>query len=135
MTDFVPVNDLEQALVDGRSGRLPLTEFIRLLLRAPLYILSSEKPNEDGTGFAPVMLPHPEEANERMICCFSSPARIGRFSEVGPYLMQVPCAEFLERLPETDIGIVINPDDKFVFELRSPAIQNLMESIRKARTN
>jgi len=47
----------------------------------------------------------------------------------------VNCAEFLERLPTTTIGVVLNPGDEFGFELRSPAIQSLMASIRKARTN
>lgn len=135
MTEFVPVNDLEQALLDGRKGHLPLTEFIKVLLRSPIHILSGSEPQENGEGFEPLIYPHPEEADDRMICVFSSPQRIGRFSKLAPYLMTVTCGDFLERLPDRTIGIVLNPGDEFGFELRSPAIQNIMASVRKARTN
>jgi len=134
-TEFVPLNDLEQALLDGKRGHLPLPEFLRTLLRSPIHILSGSEPQEDGTGFEPLVYPHPDEADDRMICVFSSPQRIGRFSKLAPYMMTVTCGEFLERLPETTIGIVLNPGDEWGFELRSPAIQSLMASVRKARTN
>ena len=61
--------------------------------------------------------------------------RFGEDAKKAPFMMQVNCAEFLERLPESRIGIVLNPGGDFGFELRSPAIQSLMASIRKARTN
>ena len=134
MTEFIAQNELEQALLDGRDGRLPLTDFIKLLLRSPIYVLSGSDPQESGEGFEPLIYPHPE-GGDPMISCFSSPSRVGAQAEKAPFMMQVNCAEFLERLPDTTIGMVLNPGSAFGFELRSPAIQSLMASIRKARTN
>lgn len=134
MTEYVPRNELEQALLDGRSGRLPLADFIKLMLRSPIYVLSGSEPQENGDGFEPLIYPHPE-GGDPMISCFSSPARIGEHAKTAPFMMQVICGEFLERLPESTIGVVLNPGDEFGFELRSPAIQSLMAAIRKARTN
>jgi len=134
MTDIPPQNELEQALADGRAGRLPMPEFLRLLLRSPLYVLSGSEPKEDGTGFEPLIYPHPEEGDP-MIACYSSPQRIGKDAEKAPFMMQVTCGEFLERLPESRIGIVINPGDTHGFELRSPAIQSLVQAIKTKRTN
>jgi hypothetical protein len=134
MTEFIAQNELEQALVDGRKGHLPLPEFLKLLLRSPIYVLSGSEPQEDGSGFEPLIYPHPEESDQ-MICVFSSPARIGRFSQFGPYMMQVTCGEFLERLPDQAIGIVINPGDEFGFELRNAAIQSLVKAMKEKRTN
>jgi hypothetical protein len=134
MTDFIAQNELEQALVDGRAGRLPLPDFIKMLLRSPIYVLSGAEPKEDGAGFEPLIYPHPEEGDP-MIACFTSPKRVGDHSAKAPFMMQVNCADFLERLPTDKIGVVLNPGDEFGFELRSPAIQSLMASIRKARTN
>ena len=134
MTDFVPNNDLEQAIVDGRKGHLPLPEFLKLLLRSPIYVISGAEPKEDGTGFEPLIYPHPEEGDP-MIACYSSPARIGTDAQKAPFMFQVTCADFLERLPDNTIGIVLNPQNEFGFELRSAAIQSLMAAIKTARTN
>jgi hypothetical protein len=134
MTDFIAQNELEQALVDGRAGRLPLPDFIKMLLRSPIYVLSGSEPKEDGAGFEPLIYPHPEEGDP-MIACYTSPQQVGDDAKKAPFMMQVNCADFLERLPESRIGIVLNPGGDFGFELRSPAIQSLMASIRKARTN
>ena len=134
MTDLPPQNELEQALADGRAGRLPMVEFIKFLLRSPLYVLSGSEPKEDGSGFEPLIYPHPEEGDP-MIATYTSPQRIGDDAKKAPFMLQVICAEFLERLPDNTIGVVINPGDEFGFELRSPAIQSIMASIRKARTN
>jgi hypothetical protein len=134
MTDFIARNELEQALADGRAGRLPLADFIKFLLRSPIYVISGSEPKEDGEGFEPFIFPHPEEGDP-MISCFTSPQRIGDFAKQAPFMMQVNCAEFLERLPTSKVGVVLNPGETFGFELRSPAIQSLLASIRKARTN
>jgi hypothetical protein len=134
MTDLPPQNELEQALDDGRAGRLPMSDFLKLLLRSPLYVISGSEPSEDGSGFEPLIYPHPDEGDP-MIACYSSPQRIGKDAEKAPFMMQVNCAEFLERLPETTVGVVINPGDAHGFELRSAAIQSLMAAIRAARTN
>jgi hypothetical protein len=135
MTDTLPPqNELEQALEDGRAGRLPMADFLKLLLRSSLYVLSGSEPKEDGSGFEPLIYPHPEEGDP-MIACYTSPQRIGEDAKTAPFMMHVNCAEFLERLPDNTIGVVINPRDVYGFELRSPAIQSLMASIRKARTN
>jgi hypothetical protein len=134
MTDLPPQNELEQALDDGRAGRLPMAEFLKLLLRSPIYVLSGSEPKEDGSGFEPLIYTHPEEGDP-MIACYSSPQRIGKDAEKAPFMFQATCAEFLERLPEQTIGVVINPGDTHGFELRSPAIQSLLASIRKVRTN
>ena len=134
MTEFTPTNDLEQAIIDGRKGHLPLPEFLKILLRSPIYVVSGVEPRADGTGFEPLIYSHPEEGDP-MIACYSSPARIGADAEKAPYMMQVTCGEFLERLPDQTVGMVLNPRDQFGFELRSPAIQSLMASVRKARTN
>lgn len=134
MSDFTPSNDLEQAIVDGRKGHLPLAEFLKTLLRSPIYVISGTEPQEDGTGFEPLIYPHPEEGDP-MIACYSSPGRIGKDAQKAPFMLQVICAEFLERLPDNTIGVVLNPGDEFGFELRSAAIQSLMASIRASRTN
>jgi hypothetical protein len=134
MTDLPPRNELEQALVDGRNGHLPMTEFIKLLLRSPIYVISGSEPKESGEGFEPLIYTHPEEGDP-MIACYSSPARIGKDAEKAPFMFQVICGEFLERLPESSIGVVINPGDSEGFELRSAAIQSLVQAIRTKRTN
>ena len=134
MTDFTPANDLEQAIVDGRKGHLALPEFLKLLLRSQIYVLSGSEPKEDGTGFEPLIYPHPEEGDP-MIATYSSPARIGKDAEKAPFMFPVICGEFLERLPTERIGIVLNPGDEFGFELRSAAIQSLLAAVKAARTN
>ncbi|MBX7248368.1 MAG: SseB family protein [Caulobacteraceae bacterium] len=134
MADLPPQNELEQALADGREGRLPMPDFLKLLLRSPLYVLSGSEPKEDGSGFEPLIYPHPEEGDP-MIACYSSPQRIGEAARKAPFMFQVICGEFLERLPETTIGVVINPGDEQGFELRSPAIQSLVQAIKARRTN
>jgi len=136
MTDFVPQNPLEQALLDGKAGRLSLPEFIKILLGSPILVVSATD-TQATPHFEPLLYPHPTEPDVRMIAVYSSAERIGPDAQKAPHVLEVNTADFLQRLAPGKggrVGLVLNPRDAFGFELQPAAIDSLMESLR-ARAN
>jgi len=134
MTDFIPQNPLEQALLDGRQGRLSMPNFLKILLGSPIFVVSATDANVGD--FEPLLYDHPTEPL-KMIACYSAMSRIGPDAEKAPYVMEVNTADFLQRLapaPTSSVGVVLNPRHEFGFELQPAAIASLLDSLR-ARAN
>lgn len=122
MKEFLPTNPLEVALMEARSGLLPVTDFLRFFLSARIAVPSAAKVAADGTGFQPL-----EFTNEKtqILGCFTSAVRIDEFASETPFFLEMTGRQLLERMPPS-YGVVINPGWRVGFDISPQGIAKIL---------
>jgi hypothetical protein len=117
MTDFIPLNEFEKALLEARSGRLPAQKLLHLMADAELAVPSAAEVSADGSGFQPLLFP---KESVPMLACFSDRSRIGEYAQLAPYsLMRMP--------PE--YGLVVNPGSTVGFDMPPEGIARIAREL------
>lgn len=123
---FVPSNPLEFALVQARDGRLPIPEFLRLLLASKLAVPSASEVEADGRGLQPLVF---DKQGTAMMAVFSSPERAAVFADVAPYLLYGSARGLLQALAP-DVGIVLNPTYDLGLDIPPRGIAAVLRDVR-----
>jgi SseB protein N-terminal domain len=105
LEEFVPVNELEVAIVEAKRGNMSIDALLTALADSPLYISSKTEVQSDGRGFDPLLL---EESGKALVAAFSSLGRPDLHREAASYVLQMNGREFFLRLPPT-YGVIVNP--------------------------
>lgn len=126
MKEFLPGNDLEIALLKAKSGFLPASELLRLFVGARIVLPSASEVAADGAGFAPLQF---AKENTQMVGCFTAAERIGEFSNVTPFYLEVTGKQFLKRLPP-DYGVVINPGWSVGFDISPQGVAKILDDFK-----
>jgi hypothetical protein len=125
MTAFTPLNDFEAALVEARSGRLPVQKLLYQLADADVAVPSAGEVHEDGSGFQPLLFP---KEGVPMLACFTDKSRIGEFAEVAPYCLVMKGRDLLRRMPP-DHGLVVNPGGTVGFDMPPEGIARFVQEL------
>ena len=124
---LVPSNPLEFALAQARDGRLPIPDFLRLLLASKLAVPSATEVKADGRGLQPLVF---DKQGTAMVAVFSSPERAGVFADRAPYLLYGSAAGLLRALAP-DLGIVLNPTYELGFDISPQGIAAVLRDVGK----
>jgi hypothetical protein len=124
MQDFSPLNDLEIALVEARSGRLLMSGFIKVFVGNDLAVPSGREVMANGDGFQPVLF---DKNGVKMVACFTAKERIGRIAGRAPYCLAMKGMEFLRRVPP-GYGLVINPGQSVGFDISPDGLSSIVKS-------
>ena len=124
MQEFSPINELEVALVEARSGRLSMPEFIRVFVSSDLSVSSGSEVMANGDGFQPVLF---DKNGVKFVACFTAMERIERIADRAPYCLAIKGNEFLRRVPP-GYGLVINPGHSVGFDISPDGLSNMVKS-------
>lgn len=122
MKEFLPQGDLEIAMLKAKSGFLAAPELMRLFVEARLIVPSGGEVAATGHGFQPLEF---SRSDTTMLACFSTRERIGEFSGMAPYYLEMTGRQLLERLPPS-YGIVINPGWPVGFEIPPQGVAKIL---------
>jgi hypothetical protein len=123
MPSFEPLNDFEKALVEARSGRLPVQKLLHMMADADLAVPSAGEVQADGSGFQPLLFP---KEQVQMLACFTDKSRIGEYAEMAPYFLLMKGRDLLRRMPP-DHGIVVNPGSTVGFDMSPEGIAKIVQ--------
>lgn len=116
MNDFLPLNKLEEELLDTQRGSKPAGEFVQLLWSSDLALPTANEVKDDGSGLSPILF---DKLGANMLATFTSKERMGHLPQLAKYCLVLKGAEVLRRMP-TGYGLVVNPGLEVGFEI-SPA--------------
>lgn len=128
MKEFLPKNDLEIALLKAKSGFLPASELMRSFVDARVVVPSAAEVAMDGAGFQPLQF---SKENVQMLACFTTPERIGEFSSMAPFYLEITGRQLLQRLP-SDYGVVINPGWPVGFDISPQGIPKILADFKES---
>ena len=124
MQEFSPINELEIALVEVRSGRLSMPEFMNVFIGSDLSVPSGSEVMANGDGFQPVLF---DKNSVKMVACFTAMERLGRIADLAPYCLTIKGMEFLRRVPPGH-GLVVNPGQSVGFDISPEGLSIIVKS-------
>ena len=130
--EFVPQNELEQALLDAQNGRCTVPEFFGALLRAQVYLLLDKEVDPGGQWDAtlnPCVLSN--STGSPVLAAFTAPERATGWTERLPRFAHGLLVSFpwvLLRLGPK-IGLVLNPEGRVGVEIGSDTLAQLKARI------
>lgn len=131
MTDFIPANDLEQALLDARDGKVPPSRLFEALFASRVFTLLNEAPGADGTlSDNASLLVLNSEGNVPMVGLFTAQERAAGWPAQAPAYQHGLLVEFRWLLPRLadGVGIVLNPGAPVAVELPPVLVAKLRDS-------
>ena len=127
-TEFNPLNELENALVDAMSSRIPVDEFLKILLRSEVHISSGGEVQVDGSGFQPLLF---DNAEGTLMAAFTARERATRFGDKAPFCLTMKGDQLIQRIPQ-NLGLVLNPGFSFGFELPPGGVERVRREFTKS---
>lgn len=125
MSETDALNDLERLLIEAKSGRLPMQEFLLQFINAKIVVPSAGEVKDGWENFKPLVL---RKDGIDYLACFSAPERIGANANDFPYYLQMRAAEFLKSL-QTRLGLVVNPGSPVGFQVRPEGLAEIVKNI------
>ena len=125
MTEFIPMNELERALIQARTAALPLKAFFGLLLSSNLAVPSITSVNADGTGLAPVVY---EREGISRVGVFTDKERAEVVKDHAGYVLVTSGYDFLRRIPK-GYGLVVNPGYAVGFEMTPDGMAGMLQDL------
>jgi hypothetical protein len=119
---FIPQNELEVALEKAYSKRVPVRDFLPILVKSDVAVPSGSEIKSDGRGFQPLLF---DKEHVKMVACFTTMERIGSFVSLAPYCLVIKCGEFLRRVPP-EYGVVVNPGQPVGFDMSPEGLRNIV---------
>lgn len=124
---FLPVNDLERALVEAQEGRLPVDSFLEALHASQVFILLDKDPGASGWDNSALPMVLNNQQGIPVLAVFSSPERSKIWTSRQPsfsYGMLTDFKWLLKGIAST-VGVVLNPGESFGLELSPERVSNL----------
>ena len=122
MDDFVPINQLERALVNVQAGHIGMPNFLGLFSRSDIAVPSAGEVRPDWDGFQPLLF---NKNGVEMVACFTSAERIGSFGRTAPYCLSIKGTEFMRRMPP-GYGLVVNPGYPAGFDIHPDGLRRIV---------
>ena len=122
MNEFVPLNKLEEKLLDARRGASPVGEFVQELWSSLLTMPTNSEVQDDGSGFRPIIF---DKLGTNMLAVFTSKERMGHLQHLAKYCMVAQGGEVLRRMPK-EYGLVVNPGLEVGFEISPSGIAEII---------
>lgn len=122
--DIPAENELEEALVDAREGKLTQQELIHLLIGSRLYLPSTTKDTEHGLNLIPLIF---DLDGLPMASLFTS---VGRMNYYSSYIESVYFITFKEVVLKRaeEYGLVINPGYSIGLEIQAYGLKNIRKN-------
>lgn len=125
--DVRPLNALETAINEARTGLRPMQEAIGAFMIADIAVPSGEDPSS-GAGMLPLVF---QGDDGPMMACFSDMNRIGIHAQMAPFCLVMKGEDLVARMPP-QLGLVINPGLDWGFQLAPQGVQQLRDEAAKA---
>lgn len=121
--DFVPMNELESALLASSQQLLPVRDFARLLYSSKIALLSASEVQTDGAGFEPVIF---DKQGVNMLAAFTTKERTTHLLHIAKFCLIMKGSDVLRRMPE-GYGLVINPGLTVGLEISPSGIAEILD--------
>lgn len=105
LVTFEPENEIETLIDCAKRGTGSIADVLAHLTKSDLFISSKREVQRDGSGFEPLLL---GQAQAPLVAAFTAASRPALHRHAAEYLLQMPGAQFLARLPH-GYGVILNP--------------------------
>ena len=122
MSDFVPDNDLETALLSANSGGMPMRTFIHALLSSPLTVPTSR---EAGREVEPLLF---KKDGVDMVVAFTDRSRMAAYTAMAASCRQMEGLTLLRKVPP-GCGLALNPGCRIGFALSPRSLADILENL------
>ncbi|WP_443749382.1 SseB family protein [Asticcacaulis solisilvae] len=102
---FNPENELDERLIQAKSGKVDMADILKQLLQENIYVLSKEEVQSDGSGFVPLLL---EGQDGPLVAVFSALPHATIHRDAAQHALQMNGRDFISRMPP-GYGLVLNP--------------------------
>ncbi len=119
--EFQATNEFEKSLIDIKSGKLSLPDFIRIFLENELIIPSAIEAQENGS-IVPLFF---NKEKQSMLSVFTSVSLLKLYESNIKHYLIMSGKKVLIQLPP-DNGLVINPGHSMGFDISVDGIKNII---------
>ena len=120
-----PQNALEEAMVAAQNGRISTEDFLRLLVRTPLFLPSRTPGQVDGSGLSPLLW---TQGSISYLALYTAQARMDLSRETAPYVLQVVGGWVLSRMPPGS-GFVLNAGSTLGGQFEPGLVQEILRDL------
>ncbi len=130
MTDFIPQNPLETALVEALAPTGNFNDFLKTFVQSVVYVPSATYVAKDPSNFRPVLF---DKNGEPHMLVYTARDRTDAVARVGPFVNALSVSQLLKAMPP-GTGLIVNPDLSASFSMGATGLQRLALSVQRPAT-
>lgn len=121
MTEFIPQNPLETALVAALAPGGDFGGFLKLFVKSEVYLPSATFVQPNPANFRPILF---DKGGEPHMLAYTARDRTEAVARVGPFVNAISVYRLLKMMP-TGTGLIVNPDLRASFSISATGLQRL----------